>query len=157
MARQGFYYGGYPWQEWGILTAKDLDDAIGRAANSGIPEAPMDGNAYVRRNGAWEPVIAGNNGGRASPISIYGNSSVAPVADGSIYVFNSTDATLHITLAPGTFVDQQILVKDAGGNAGTYNIEIDTSNSIDGNANYTIYSDFGSVSLVWLGNMWGTM
>lgn len=32
---QGFYYGGYPWKDWGILTAADLNAAIAYAIQSG--------------------------------------------------------------------------------------------------------------------------
>jgi hypothetical protein len=35
MAMEGFYYGGYPWRDFGILTAGDLNSAIGIAIQQG--------------------------------------------------------------------------------------------------------------------------
>jgi len=154
--KQGFYYGGYPWREWGILTAKDLNDAISVSSNAGPPEAPMDGQVYARYNGVWIPIAATQNVGRADPIIVNSTASVSPTQDGSVYVYNTTGAEIHIGLADGVILDQILYVKDAGGNAGTYPLTLDCASSIDGNATYQIVYNYGSLNLRWLGNMWGT-
>jgi hypothetical protein len=62
-----------------------------------------------------------------------------------------------ITIGNGRVIGQMVTVKDALGTAGSTPITIAAAATIDNNATYTLYSDFASVTLMWLGTLWGTV
>jgi hypothetical protein len=61
------------WEEQPTEIEKSLNLLAERfiGGGSGIPEAPIDGNQYARKNAGWEEVIA--SGGSGSTISIWSN------------------------------------------------------------------------------------
>lgn len=62
-----------------------------------------------------------------------------------------------VTLGSGRAVGQLVTVKDALGAAGSNPITVQAAATIDNNPAYTLYSNFASVTLIWLGTMWGTV
>jgi hypothetical protein len=62
-----------------------------------------------------------------------------------------------ITLGNGHTIGQLVTIKDALGAAGAAPITIVAAATIDNNPTYTLVSDFASVTLVWLGTLWGTV
>jgi hypothetical protein len=74
-----------------------------------------------------------------------------------LHVTYTATGTVAITLPTAQVEDGRILVvKDAGGNAGTNNITISTqgSETIDGSATATINSDYSAINLYSNGTNW---
>jgi len=78
--------------------------------------------------------------------------------DGILHVtYTTTGAVTSLTLPTAQAVaDRQIVIKDAGGNSGTYSITVDTqgSETIDGDASLVINSDYASICLYSDGSNW---
>jgi hypothetical protein len=76
---------------------------------------------------------------------------------GVVNVRNGTSASVTVTLPASPTAGQVLTVKDALGNAGTYPIIIvSAAGTIDGNANYGLYSNYMSAELYWMGTQWGS-
>jgi|SRR5215472_1084453 len=125
------------------------------------PTVPVFGNpttASVRQNF----LIAKNeitNLQRPQPVSFIGSGIISIPTDQDVIVFvqNTSGGPVFISLPNGLVINQQVLIKDAFGNAGTENITIVPLTSIDGNPNYQLVSNFASVWLIWMGSIWGTI
>lgn len=77
------------------------------------------------------------------------NDSTSFVSVGSI----STSITITLTSTPRT--GQQVIVKDALGNAATYNIVVDGNTKlIDGEASYTLLTNYEALTLIYDGTRW---
>jgi len=102
-------------------------------------------------------------------IDIQGGQTVnITTVNAATYDLLVTDYILHVTYTPTGAVTsltlptaqcvsgRTILIKDAGGNAGTNNITIDTqgSETIDGAAIYTLNTDYEAISLYSDGSNW---
>jgi len=77
--------------------------------------------------------------------------------DGTVHVTYTATGTVAVTLpTAGVISDRKLFIKDAGGNAGTYNITIDTegSETIDGAATQVLNGDYNSISLYSDGSNW---
>jgi hypothetical protein len=76
------------------------------SANSGIPEAPIDGTSYSRNNGAWTPSPTFNGGTVSAPISVTGSGGTATLSDTGLDLSGSTGGGGVIVGASGiTFPD----------------------------------------------------
>lgn len=74
-------------------------------------------------------------------------------------IYTTTGAVTSLTLmSDQVFPGREVIIKDAGGNANTNNITIDTegSETIDGAATYVINTNYGIVRLYCDGNNWFT-
>jgi hypothetical protein len=77
------------------------------------------------------------------------------VTRASVNINNGTGALITITL-PASAADQTYRLKDIAGNASTYPIRIvPTAGTIDGGADYYMFSDYQAAELYWTGAMWG--
>jgi hypothetical protein len=86
------------------------------------------------------------------------NGSYTTSSERYIFVDTATNSTAFtVTLASADAEKgRTIEVKDSGGGAGSNNITINTegTETIDGQSNVTISSNFGAKTLVWNGNGW---
>lgn len=95
-------YKGGVWLEWeafegwvkiigGDLHYFDGSDWVeGADEGDGIPEAPIDGNTYGRKDGDWEPISAG---GEAPTVMLSGTSyTLGDLTPGAWHVFTSGSA-----------------------------------------------------------------
>jgi|SRR5215469_4030728 len=109
---------------------------------------------------ALQGLIGSGGSGFGPPIVVTGSGTIVLPTTQNYFVFvnNTSGAPVTITIPAGGLFGQQLIIKDSGGNAGTFNITIDVTSpvTIDGNPNYLLMSNFASVSLVWLGSIWGT-
>jgi|SRR5215469_983563 len=110
---------------------------------------------------ALQSVIVGSPGNWGPPINIGGSGPVSLPSGANFFILvnNLTGTPISIALPAGLAVGQQLVIKDIGGNAGTYTITITppAGSSFDGNPNYQLVSNYASLSVVWLSNnMWGT-
>jgi hypothetical protein len=92
------------------------------------------------------------------PINMSGGGTIVLPSASNFFVFvhNLSSVPITVAIPPGLAVGQQVIIKDTGGNAGIYSITISASSTIDGNSTYSLVSNFASLSLVWLGSIWGT-
>jgi len=128
--------------------------------------ASVRNNFLIARNEitALQALIPGSGGGSGfgPPISMNGAGTIIIPTSSNYFVFidNTSGAAISVGIPAGVVQGQQIIIKDIGGNAGTYAITITAippgSDNIDGNATYPLMSNFASVSLVWISNFWGT-
>lgn len=65
----------------------------------------------------------------------------------------STTGGTTVTLPVSTFQGQEVSVKDANGDAGTYPLTV-SAPSIDGSPTYVIGVNYGNASFVWNGTSW---
>lgn len=69
--------------------------------------------------------------------------------------YTATGAVTSLTLPTAQCVaGRTIVIKDAGGNAGTNNITIDSTDNIDGAGTYVISTDYDSITLYSTGTTW---
>jgi hypothetical protein len=80
------------------------------------------------------------------------------ITDDILHVtYTSTGAVTSLTLPTAQATEgRTIVIKDAGGNAATNNVTIDTEGSelIDGKATYTLNNDYESITLYSMGGNW---
>lgn|SRR5215471_4632233 len=130
------------------------------------PTVPLFGTpttASVRQNfiiakreiEALQGAVAGV---RPPPITFNagGNIALPSIGDQFIFVFNTTGTPITLFLPNGSVVGQVVIIKDTAGNAGTYQISINAVGTIDAINPYLLVSDYASISLVWIGGLWGT-
>lgn len=127
-------------------------------------------------SGTWHSVVPG---GSAPVVVVTVPASLPAGFAGDVLVRNGTGGALTVNLPPTPVAGQQVWIKDAAGNAGTYGITLQAvfiltdaagdiltdshgnvltvSSAIDGNPSYRLMSDYASVELCWLGDQWGTL
>jgi hypothetical protein len=83
--------------------------------------------------------------------------SFTPPTGANYTLFINAGSATTLTLGAGRVVGQLITIKDGLGTAGATPIVIQAAATVDNNPTYTLYSDFASLTLVWMGTMWGTL
>ena len=120
--------------------------------------ASVRNNFLIAKNEitALQGIIVGTPGTFGPPINIGGSGPISLPSAANFFVFvnNITGTAITLTLPLTGAVGQQLIIKDIAGNAGTYTINI--SSGIDGNATYSLVSNYASVTIVWTGSFWGT-
>ena len=102
--------------------------------------------AEVLRRMAADLAALTQSGSALSSTSYTGSDSIA-LTDQVVLVSNTAAATMTLP-DPANVEGQYFIVKDANGNAETYNIEIDTvTGTIDGNASVTMTVDWMSLTI----------
>jgi sugar lactone lactonase YvrE len=141
---------------------------------SADPDDPAEGESVEWYSDGTESGNAGdkmakiNVGGTVTTRTIIGYSQNVTTVNAATYDLLTTDYILNVTYtgtgavtsltlpSAQTVAGRVIIVKDAGGNANTNNITIDTEGdeTIDGSATNVINSDYGSVHLYSDGSNW---
>lgn len=131
-------------------------EAVASQTNDLLQFRDSDSNvlAYFEANGTL-----GTNSGRKLNITTVNVATYDLLATDDILhvTYTSTGAVTSLTLPTAqTVAGRRIIVKDAGGNANTNNITIDTegAETIDGSATNVISTDYGSVTLYSDGSNW---
>ena len=74
---------------------------------------------------------------------------------GSIFVNNTSNTAINITLPPMPVVNQNLVIKDIAGNSATYPITIDAEGyTIDGQPTLVIQFNYGWAELTFTGVQW---
>jgi len=98
MGMQGFYYGGYPWKDFGVLTAADLNAAIAIAIQSG------------QSGGGSSDIAPGSitNDKLATPWIMFGSTQVQLGQTGANVISGMSDPTNPGDYATKRYVDAEI-------------------------------------------------
>jgi hypothetical protein len=127
-------------------------DTINNTAGAtGISQAANTNSLYVSaQKGAWFSISGGSGGGSAGTGQIVTSTNPLTL---TAAIFNNqialiTPALMAVTVDPTVLTPYTpYTVKDAAGNAGAFNITITpTSGTFDGQANFIIFQNYGSVS-----------
>jgi len=74
---------------------------------------------------------------------------------GTIFVNNTSGHSITITLPPGPYINQNLVIKDMAGNSAIYPIIIDAVGyTIDGRDTLVIQYDYGWAELTFTGTQW---
>ncbi len=95
-----------------------------------------------------------------TPVRIATTTPVTMVgSDMIICVLLGTPGAVTLNLFPSPLEGREVTVKDGAGNAGTYNITIQTTDSttIDGSSTNVISSNYGHVKFVFNGTQWNVV
>jgi hypothetical protein len=123
--------------------------------------ASVRNNFLIAKNEitALQNLVGGAGGGSfAVPVTVNGSGTVTLQSSANYYIFvqNLTGAPVTVGVTAGLALGQQVIVKDIGGNAGTYNITVSVPNDVDGNTTYLLLSNYASLSMIWTGSSWGS-
>ncbi len=141
--------GGQKWLMWDAasLTVDDGVNVFCPYANSATPGrwfnigAPTQGAGVVI---ATQFIVAGTadtvTAARAPLVQVFVKTRVDP-------------GETTVALPGATFTGQTISVKDAQGDAGTYNVVV-TAPSIDGQTEFRFYANYQSQNFMWNGTEW---
>lgn len=125
-----------------ILLSQSSLAALAQVGGSGV-SAPFGGGGSVN----FCPVRVMNEG----------DSTTTTTSDCMLAVNKITGSATGVTLNVSPFAGQVLVIKDAKGDASTFNITITPSmGNIDASATYVINTDYGSVRLVYTGTQWVT-
>lgn len=118
--------------------------------------SPTSGTDAANRNYVIDRV-----GYMATAIITTGSSYASTSSNHVVLINKSTGSATSVTL-PNTAsltVGKVIIVKDAKGDAATNNITITGNNSetIDGQSNYVLNNNYGSVMVIWNGTEWNIL
>jgi len=87
--------------------------------------------------------------------TVTGSTNLPVGTTGSVFVNNTTNTAITITLPPLPTINQNLVIKDIAGNAGTYNITIIASGyTIDGQPSLVLSYNYAWAELTFTGTQW---
>jgi hypothetical protein len=125
-----------------------------------FPNAPIvdqlysaAGKNWVWDGEKWGVAVSGSAGNAV--LTVHATVSLPAGFDGSVFVENTTSATITITLPSSPYPGEHVLIKDTIGNATAYHIAVSGGGvTIEGQPTVTIMYDYSWLDLFYAGTQW---